>query len=224
MGLMIVSGRIREGDFLPKELELSAQYGISRPAVREALKVLAAKGLVMSRRRAGTSVMPRRDWNLLDPDVLAWHAPVENNWDFLIDLVKLRQLLEPAAAGLAASCADARHVRRIGEALEAMRNCTDNSEKFFAADAQFHVAVFEACGNTVIERLSAIIGPVLEASFRLVGGTNPVFGYSIGQHEAVFDAIRSGDPRRARLAMDNIMTIASQEFAKLEFQNAKKSA
>ncbi len=216
MGRMIISGSIREGDFLPKELELSAKFGISRPAVREALKVLAAKGLVTSRRRAGTRVMPRREWNLLDPDVLAWHAPLEDNWDFLIDLVKLRQLLEPAAAALAASCGDARRVGRIGEALELMRHSTNNSEKFFAADAQFHVAVFAACGNSVIEWLSAIIGPVLEASFRLVGGTNSVFGYSIGQHEAVLDAIRSGDPERARLAMDTIMTIASKEFTKLE--------
>ena len=61
MGRMIISGSIREGDFLPKELELSAKFGISRPAVREALKVLAAKGLVTSRRRAGTRVMPRRE-------------------------------------------------------------------------------------------------------------------------------------------------------------------
>jgi DNA-binding FadR family transcriptional regulator len=224
IGRRIVSGKIGEGDLLPKEMELSAEFGVGRQAVREAIKVLAAKGLVSSRRRAGTSVMPKRAWNLLDPDVLAWHAPVEDNWDFLTDLVELRRLLEPAAAALAASRGDTRRIGRIGEALDEMRRSADDVEKFFAADAQFHVAVFAACGNTVIERLSAIIGPVLEASFRLVGGTDPVFGYSIGQHEAVFDAIRSGDPGRARVAMDTIMTVASKELVKLQLQNAKKSA
>jgi GntR family galactonate operon transcriptional repressor len=221
IGRQIVSGKIHEGEFLPKEVELSAEFGVGRQAVREAIKVLAAKGLVSSRRRAGTSVTPKSAWNLLDPDVLAWHAPVEDNWDFLTDLVELRRLLEPAAAALAASRGDTRRVGRIGEALNEMRRSADDVEKFLAADARFHVAVFAACGNTVIERLSAIIGPVLEASFRLVGGTNPVFGYSIGQHEAVFDAIRTGDPGRARAAMETIMTVASKELAQLE--NANKS-
>src|SRR5207244_4849669 len=102
IGRRIVSGAIAEGSLLPRESELAAEHQVSRQAIREALKVLAAKGLVASRRRAGTRVRARAFWNLLDPNVLAWHPAGNVDPTFLNDLVELRQLIEPAAAELAA--------------------------------------------------------------------------------------------------------------------------
>ena len=102
IGRRIVSGAVAEGEFLPRESELAEQFGVSRQAVREALKVLAAKGLVTSRRRAGTFVVPRANWNLLDPDVIAWHPPEKFSPAFLRDIIELRRLIEPAAAAFAA--------------------------------------------------------------------------------------------------------------------------
>ena len=85
-------------------------YGVSRQGVREALKVLAAKGLVASQRRAGTIVMPRAMWNLLDADVLAWHPMGRNSGDTVSDLFELRQLMEPLAAARAAERSDPAHI------------------------------------------------------------------------------------------------------------------
>ena len=122
IGRQIVSGVIAEGDYLPREAELAARYGVSRQAVREALKVLAAKGLVVSRRRAGTRVTPRLTWNLLDPDVLAWHPPEAIDHAFFKDLVELRRLIEPAAATFAAQRGDAEKIAPITAAFERMRS------------------------------------------------------------------------------------------------------
>ena len=74
IGRRILGGELAPGAMLPREAELVQELGISRTAVREAIKVLAAKGLVESRQKLGMRVRPERAWNLLDPDVLAWQA------------------------------------------------------------------------------------------------------------------------------------------------------
>jgi DNA-binding FadR family transcriptional regulator len=96
IGRQIVSGEIAVGSDLPREVELCERFGTSRQAIREAIKVLAAKGLIEPRRRRGTRVRPRAAWNLLDPDVLLWHAPDGFGPDFLADLLELRA---PPASG-----------------------------------------------------------------------------------------------------------------------------
>src|SRR5262249_18820510 len=91
IGAQILRGDLGPGDVLPNEADFSARLKVSRTALREAIKVLAAKGLVESRPKTGTRVRPRGEWNLLDPDVLAWQlaaGPVES---FVADLFELRQ-------------------------------------------------------------------------------------------------------------------------------------
>jgi GntR family transcriptional regulator, galactonate operon transcriptional repressor len=169
IGRRIVEGSIKENTFLPREAELATQFGVSRQAVREALKVLAAKGLVASRRRTGTSVLPRSSWNLLDPDVLAWHPPERVPPDFLKDLVELRRLIEPAAAERAATRATAEEIAALGTALDAMRATVDDRAAFIEADVEFHALVSAASGNVLFDRLSAMYAPLLGASFALQG-------------------------------------------------------
>jgi DNA-binding FadR family transcriptional regulator len=214
IGRQIVSGVIREGEFLPREAELSERFSVSRQAVREALKVLAAKGLILSRRRAGTCVTPRAAWNLLDPDVLAWHSPEELAPDFLSDLVELRRLIEPAAARLAAARGVPAKIASIGEALDAMRRAVDEPDAFYAADVDFHIAVFGASGNTLIERLSTILRPLLRSSFRLQGEAGGSLRHWVPLHEAVYDAIVARDPAAAGTAMDGVLALASSDLTK----------
>jgi DNA-binding FadR family transcriptional regulator len=216
IGRRIVSGGIREGEALPREAELSRQFAVSRQAVREALKVLAAKGLVSSRRRAGTHVVPRASWNLLDPDVLAWHKADALPADFVRDLVELRRLIEPAAAEHAANRGDARKIAQIGASLEAMRTAVDDRDLFFAADVEFHLAIFSASGNALIDRLSTILGPLLEASFRMQRDTVGDPEGLVGVHNAVFDAIVAGDAPRARDAMEALLARASDKASRLD--------
>lgn len=215
IGRQIVSGAIGEGEYLPRESELAASHGVSRQAVREALKVLAAKGLVASRRRVGTSVMPRNRWNLLDPDVLAWHPPGAITPGFLSDLIELRRLIEPAAAGFAARRGGAERIARILTALEAMRANVGDEEAFFDADLEFHAALFSASGNSLIDRLSTIIGPVLQTSFHLQAKTGPSFQRAVKQHEQLYAAIAEGDSEAAHRAMEEVLMVAGGEVAQI---------
>src|SRR5207247_3167418 len=102
LGLRIVQGELEAGESLPTEEELSSELTASRTVLREAIKVLAAKRLVESRPKTGTRVRQRAEWNLLDPDVLAWQLEAGPDRRFLEDTLELRGLIEPAAARLAA--------------------------------------------------------------------------------------------------------------------------
>ena len=206
VGRQIVSGAIGQGDLLPRESELSEHYGVSRQAVREALKVLAAKGLVFSRRRSGTRVLPWASWNLLDPDVVAWFPPHGIPTDFLRDLFELRKAIEPVASYRAAANGDSTAIAEIGEALGRMIAAEKPSEAFFEADAAFHGAILDASGNTLFEQLSRAIGPVMRSSFQLhfIGVITSLANsalveaavkeFDLERHAAVFEAIRDHDP------------------------------
>ncbi|HET7715305.1 MAG TPA: FadR/GntR family transcriptional regulator [Bauldia sp.] len=222
IGRKIVSGAIPEGAFLPREAELAERYRASRQAVREALKVLAAKGLVTSRRRAGTHVLPKSHWNLLDPDVIAWFPPGAVTAGFLRDLVEVRRAIEPMAAGFAAQRGSEESIAAIGEALEMMRAVEKPSDAFFVADVAFHDAVLSASGNVIIDRLSQIIGPLLRTSFELhfhgvidaLANPNEIrvaVDTSLDRHAAVYQAIRERDPARARAATEALLTQISAE-------------
>jgi GntR family transcriptional regulator, galactonate operon transcriptional repressor len=222
IGRRIVSGGIPEGGTLPREEELSRHFAVSRQAVREALKVLTAKGLVNSRRRAGTHVMSRETWNLLDPDVLAWHEPDALTPEFLNDLVEIRRLIEPAAAAFAAERGNPSHVARIGAALEEMRGANGDPDRFFAADVEFHLAIFSASGNTLIDRLSTILGPLLEASFRLQSGAAGSPQEFVAVHETVYQAIVGADPEGARRSMERLLMGVTEHIAQIALGRKEK--
>ena len=120
IGEDIVRGTIKPGERLPQEAALIERFRASRTAIREAMKVLAAKGLVRARQRAGTKVRPRAEWDLLDADVLSWHDPDTINDTLVGDLVELRQFLEPKAARLAAQRATEEDIETMQAAHEKM--------------------------------------------------------------------------------------------------------
>lgn len=97
LGSSIVAGHFAEGIQLPTEPELANTYGASRLIIREAMKSLAAKGLVSIRPRTGTHVLPRSKWNLFDPSVLDWYARLPPDKKLMADLMELRQAIEPQA-------------------------------------------------------------------------------------------------------------------------------
>lgn len=206
IGHDIVDGLIGEGALLPREAELAQQFKVSRQAVREALKVLGAKGLVSSRRRTGTIVLPRDQWNLLDPDVIAWHRPERIPVDFLNDLVELRALIEPVAAEAAAGNASRVEIAAIATALDRMRVSFGDVPAFAAADVEFHLAVAQASGNALFERLIAIFQPLLNVSLSLQKAVPD----SVPLHAAIYDAIAKGDGAGARQAMERLLRVAAE--------------
>ena len=106
IGRTIVGGKILPGEFLPTEPELGANYNVSRTSVREAMRVLSAKGLIEIRQKIGTRVQEPEHWNIFDSDILRWHHEEGRGDAVMLDLIELRQILEPAAAKLAANRAN----------------------------------------------------------------------------------------------------------------------
>ena len=164
-GRGIVSGEIRPGERLPTPARVRAGRGV----VREAVKVLAAKGLVVSRPKTGTRVRPPEAWNLLDPDVLAWRQEGLPRGAFLEKLTDVRLIIEPGAAELAARRAAPAQVETLRVALRDMSDALDLSppdhEAYNDADIRFHSAIVQACDNDVLEQIGAIVNTTLLVAF-----------------------------------------------------------
>lgn len=203
LGAAIVRGEIAPGTVLPPEPELETRYGVSRSVVREAMKTLAAKGLVSVRPRHGTHVRPLADWSLLDRDVLAWMRTGDGlDRDLLIALEEARAIIEPAAAALAAQRATPEDCSRIDAAYTAMEAGRDDAQAAIAADKAFHLAILEATHNPVLRSFRGAIDTILSAVFDVAVG---VFAGNLPNHAAVARAIGAGDAEAARRAMEQVL-------------------
>jgi GntR family transcriptional regulator, galactonate operon transcriptional repressor len=191
LGSRILGGHYQPGEILPREDELASQLGVSRTSLREAVKVLGAKGLVETRQRVGARVRPRGDWHLLDPAVLSWHPDIRRDTQLLSGLLEARRIIEPAAAELAAMRASAADLALIENAYLAMeRSIPDDLEGCCAADLAFHVSIIAASGNVVLKGLSGTIEAALGAAFLI---TNPLMSAqsrALAAHREVVERIR----------------------------------
>jgi GntR family galactonate operon transcriptional repressor len=203
LGAAIVRGEIAPGTTLPPEPELESRYGAGRSVVREAVKTLAAKGLVSVRPRHGTQVRAVHDWTLLDRDVLGWMRTGDGlDRDLLIALEETRAIIEPAAAALAAERATPEDCARITAALAAMKAGKHDPQAAIAADKQFHLAILDATHNPVLGSFRGAIDAILSAVFDVAVG---VFAGNLPNHAAVAEAIAARDPAAARRAMQSVL-------------------
>ena len=186
-----MSGRIQPGEGLPNTQDLSAELGVSRSALREAIKVLGAKGMLEVRPRTGTRVLPRSSWNLMDPELLGWCGPALDA-DLVRSLLECRQLIEPGAAALAAQRATGLQLAAIEAALERMAQATSLDERV-EADLEFHVAVLRASGNLFIAQWGLAVSSVLLVAFRLSTGASDSYDVAFSAHRDVVEAIRLRD-------------------------------
>jgi DNA-binding FadR family transcriptional regulator len=206
LGGEIIAGVYPPGSRLPGEASLLERFKVSRPTLREAFRVLAAKRLIVSRQKVGTSVRPKSDWNMLDPDFLAWHLGVALNDDFVDDLFQLRQMIEPQAAYLAAEARDAAAFERIAAAYGDMERSNPGTDEVTDADLRFHQAILDATGNPFIGSLGALIDTALVGTFRL-GWRAPALirDDRLRQHRLVMKAIGEGKPEEARERMAELL-------------------
>jgi DNA-binding FadR family transcriptional regulator len=207
VGLRIVRGELQPGDPLPTDAD-SDELGVSRTVLREATKVLAAKGLVASRPKTGTQVRARRFWNLMDPDVLAWRIEADTGDDFFMEIFELRRVIEPAAASLAASRATAEEIAALEAAFAEMEaNAVESPDAYIAADLRFHEIILEACHNELLGQLGSTLRAVFRASFTR---THATAVQTLALHGSVVAGIRDGDGEAAEAAMlELISTTAS---------------
>lgn len=211
LGTAIVSGAIRPGERLTGEVANAAALDVSRSAYREAVQVLTAKGLVESRTKAGTRVLPRNRWNLLDPDVLAWAFSGEPDPAFIRDLFELRAIVEPAAARLAAIRREKDDIRAMRDALANMRRHTLATEAGRAADRDFHGALLRATRNDALITLSASIGAAVNWTTQFKQRTRALPRDPVPDHARVSDAIAAGDPDAAEAAMRALVDLALED-------------
>lgn len=228
IGEAIVAGKFQPGTVLPREPELMAQFAVSRTSLREALKVLSAKGLVELRQRIGTRVRSRDLWNVFDADVLAWHYSQGLEEQMLRDLIELRQVMEPAAARLAAGRASMADLQRIRRAHEAMRANVDDLSGYETSDVEFHMAVFAASHNALLGRFAHIVADFLQLSFRIqqraLNDADNRVEDDVAQHKAIYDAINRGDGNAAAEAMLEVILNGKRSLFDALEQNRAKAA
>ncbi len=158
IGLDIIAGRLAAGALLPNDAELGALYGVSRVVLREALRMLGAKGLVHAVPKAGTFVCPRQNWAMFDPLILEWltrETPPEKRRVFLHELLDLRLMFEPGAAALAASRASPEARQNISDQFARLRQ-TGIGLDTGAAELQYFSLVLESAGNDFLAPLRHI--------------------------------------------------------------------
>jgi DNA-binding FadR family transcriptional regulator len=205
LGRAIVGGDCLPDDALPTEAELCERFGVSRTAVREAVKMLSAKGLISSKPRRGIRVRQAEDWNLFDSDVLLWSLDSTPSLAILREFFQLRVAIEPEAAVLAARFGSKQDKSEIRAAVERMRDAPQNSEVGVAADLDFHVALLYATRNRFYIRLRDFIRTALNVTVHFTTPARNSYNEVVVTHEKVAQAIESGDVERARLGMRSLI-------------------
>lgn len=212
LGIDILRGTFRQGETLPNEIDSSTSLDISRSAYREAIRILAAKGMVESRPKTGTRVNDRSRWNLLDPEVLGWMFETEPDPAFIKSLFELRLITEPAAAELAAMRRTEAQVQAMRRALDIMKSETLQTEAGRRADLEFHHVLIQATDNEALASLSSSIEAAVSWTTRYKARHN-VLGIRdpVPDHERVFDAIAAGDAKAARWCMESLIRMAHED-------------
>ncbi len=206
LGQDIVAGVYPPGTLLPNAAKMCARFSVSRTALREAYSILSAKALILARPKIGTRVRPKSEWNLLDSEVLAWHLQATPTEHFVDDLFVLRQMVEPAAAALAAALGSPATVDRIAEAYGRMDKFKNGAGDLIGADLDFHMAILEASGNRFLAALGGLIQTALECVFRLSWqGAARIQDDRLLQHRGIFEAIGEGDAELARARMAELL-------------------
>lgn len=211
LGIQIVSGRYKPGDILNGEIATSDRLHVSRSAYREAVRILAAKGLVHAQRKVGTRVSPREEWHLLDPDVLNWIFQFEPDDLLLANLFELRRIVEPEAAALAAVRRSDDDLRQMETALKGMARYSLSSEAGREADQAFHSALLRAGANAFVASLTTGVGAAVKWTTVYKQQHGRRLRDSLPDHQRVYDAVASGDATTARTAMVSLIDLAFRD-------------
>lgn len=211
LGRAIVSGEIAPGSRLTGEVAGAEALNVSRSAYREAVQVLTAKGLVASRPKDGTRVLPRSSWNLLDPMVIDWAFAGEPDGGYVRDLFELRRIVEPAIARMAAERRDRDDLKAMKDALAAMRQHSLAKEEGRAADRDFHEAILRAAGNEVMMTLAASIGAAVNLTTQYKQRARALPRDPVPDHALVYDAIAAQDAEAAARAMQALVDLAHED-------------
>jgi GntR family transcriptional regulator, galactonate operon transcriptional repressor len=214
LGREIASGVWKPEQTLPTEPEIAHRFGAGRNAVREAVKILTAKGFLRTERRAGTIVRPESCWNLLDSEVLNWMLSASANRDHLLEeLCELRSIIEPPVAALAATHASASEALRICEAYDRMEKLSEEMQQSIEADVAFHDLLFEAAHNRLMAALVPAFSLLLRTNFEISIRSGKPAGRNLKEHRQIAEAVSRRDPEAARRATRKLLTKNDADLA-----------
>ncbi|TPQ15820.1 FadR/GntR family transcriptional regulator [Streptomyces sporangiiformans] len=208
----IIDGTYLPDAALPPEAELAEQASVSRLTVREAVKHLRAQNVVRVVRGRGTYVNPPDRWTALEPVVRA--ASRSSHTALSERLIEARRLIENGATELAAVRRSEADLAELREHLATMREAADtaDTELFVQADIDFHATVMRATGNLFVPLLFEPFGPLLTEGRRETSAIPQIRVNAIAHHEVVLAALESGDPEKARRAMDAHMNQTANDL------------
>jgi len=212
LGKEIVSGAFAVGTVLPGDAELAQRFKVSRTVLREAMKTLTAKGMIVPKARIGTRVTDPALWNLFDADVLTWHFEVGVSEEFLLHLYDIRLAFEPAAAALAAERATDAEIAELEHLADSLGHDGHSIETLAFSDLRFHLALAAATRNPFMRTLGGLIKAALVGAFRM-SSLPPEQGRADdvrASHRASVDGIRARDQAAARAAMEKVIIVGRQ--------------
>ncbi|MEV6711524.1 FCD domain-containing protein [Lentzea sp. NPDC051208] len=198
----IVSGQFPAGSQLPPEPTLCEIFGVSRITVREAVKSLEEKGLVLARQGSGTTVTEQDGWTLLDPIVLAAVVRHDSQLTLLDQLVDVRARLEAPMAAQAARNASATDIAEIAALLALLDSQVEEQGSFLETDVAFHDRIMRASANRLSRSIVRTVHAEARKSYRYSGApTSTECRVTNDEHRAVFECIRNRDEAGAEQSM-----------------------
>lgn len=218
----IVSGVRPAGDLLPREVDLAAEFDVSRGVARETIRALEERGLISVKHGRGATVNEADEWDLFDSFVLAATLDSERGGEVLRQYLECRRILEVEAAGIAAERAKPADVERLGRALKRMEESANRPASaaaeglFHEADVAFHQALIAATGNRALGGLvDRIHAALVLARFPLA---RPQYRTerALPEHRRIFDAVAAGDAVEARAAMNAHLDTIAGYLAELQ--------
>ncbi len=212
IGSGIIDGTYPPGHRFASQDELSAELGVSRTVVREALGLLRDKGLIQSRPRAGTAVAEERYWNLFDPDVLRWSIASHSAPTTLSHVAEVRLVIEPEAARRAALRRSDDSVQEMLELHRAMSDGVDDFARYIEADLAFHEAIFRAAANPVLAHMAETIRVALEGSRHVTVQVPGGPATTLDLHAQVAHAIGRRDENEAARVMTELIEVSGRHL------------
>lgn len=213
IGQRIIRGRYRPKEVLPTEDQLSGELHVSRGVLREAIKVLTQKGLIQTRPRVGSQVLPRENWNLFDPDVLVWRLQIEDKTTFLKNVTEVRRLIESEAARQAARRATKSEIEDIKATLSQMETILSDGNRYvyqdyLALDILFHLKILNASHNDLLSQIGSTVRNAVHKARESDTADMGIQKESLPFHGAIVDGIYHKDPdaayRASQEMFDNV--------------------
>ncbi|EPF13080.1 Pyruvate dehydrogenase complex repressor [Cedecea davisae] len=192
----ILKGEYAVGSILPGEIELGELFGVSRTAVREAVKTLTAKGMLLPRPRIGTRVMPRSHWNFLDKELISWWMTKDNFSYVVEDFLIMRNSLEPQACALAAINSNEEQRTELMRLMEQMIELQDtfDRQRWVEVDMAYHELIYEMSGNPFMTSFANLFRSIYYNYFTAITDNEVI---KLDSHQAIVDAIVHGEAQAA---------------------------